>query len=96
MQKFKLSVSAVLADFENGLTRPEVAKKYGLSVGALNKALKEKNLNTIRAKQKTWEWVDEDKPQETPPDVKVVEDGNDYVTVEEIFPGITAVANGIN
>jgi hypothetical protein len=59
MQKVKLNLNQIMADFENGLTRPELAEKWGLTIGALNKALKEKGLKGVRAKQKSWVWEDD-------------------------------------
>ena len=67
------------------MTRPEIAKKYGLSVGALNKALKQKGLDTLRSKKVTWEWVDdeENKPK--------IDSGSnethiEFLSMEEVFP----------
>jgi hypothetical protein len=58
-EKKKLNLNQIMADFENGLTRPELAEKWGLTIGALNKALKEKGLSGKRAKQKSWVWEDD-------------------------------------
>lgn len=59
-KRVKLNVKNILLDLEDGLTRPEIAEKYDISVNALNRALTEKGLKGKRATRKSWEWEEDD------------------------------------
>lgn len=48
--KVKLTVNGLLEDLEQGLTRPEIAEKYGLSMSSINKAFKHPKLAGKKAK----------------------------------------------
>lgn len=60
--KVKLSKKGLAQDIENGMTRPEMAEKYGLVQGQLNKAIAMAGLKGVKAKTVKFEFVDDEEP----------------------------------
>lgn len=60
MERIKIVKSQIKSEIENGMTRKELSEKYGLSVGQINKALKQLNLDSMRAKIVKFELEDDD------------------------------------
>jgi hypothetical protein len=58
-EKVKLSKEQLKSDIGNGFTRPEIAKKYNLSVGQIKKALEMTGLDKMRASSVKFEIVDD-------------------------------------
>lgn len=62
-ERIPLTKKGLKADLDAGLTRPEIAKKYDLSVGMIKKALKDCGLDKQRAANKGYIIVpDDDEP----------------------------------
>lgn len=58
--KVQLSKKGLTQDVENGLTRKEIAEKYGLVQGQLNKAMQMAGLKGVRAKTVKFEFVEDE------------------------------------
>lgn len=58
--KVQLSKKGLTQDIENGLTRKEIAEKYGLVQGQLNKAMQMAGLKGVRAKTVKFEFVEDE------------------------------------
>ena len=67
MERVKLSKRNLEQDFENGLTRPMIAEKYGISVGQVRKALTKLGINNVRANVVKFEIVEDDYEETTAP-----------------------------
>lgn len=59
IEKVTLTISGLKADIENGLTRPEIATKYNLPVGQINKAMKQAGLDSMKARRIKFELIDD-------------------------------------
>lgn len=64
MERVKLSKVGLAKDVENGLTRKEIANKYGLVQGQLNRAMVQAGLKGVKAKTVKFEFVEEDEATE--------------------------------
>jgi len=64
MERVKLSKTGLAKDVENGLTRKEIANKYGLVQGQLNRAMVQAGLKGVKAKTVKFEFVEEDEATE--------------------------------
>jgi len=60
MERIKLSKKGLAQDVEMGLTRKEIANKYGLVQGQLTKAMNLAGLKGVKAKTVKFEFVEED------------------------------------
>lgn len=84
----QLTVSGILADLQNGLSRKDIGQKYGLKgteVAALFKSPKLKNKKTIKPKTYSFVLVDDTVEAETAtPEASVVGEVNP--PVEEVIP----------
>lgn len=60
MEKVKLTEKMLVNHINSGMTRPQIAKEVGLSVGQLNQALKMKGLDKMRAKTVKFEFVEDE------------------------------------
>jgi hypothetical protein len=73
MEKVKLSKKGLQNDIEvSGLTRVQLAEKYGISTAQIKKALEMTGLTELRAKQVAFEIVEEE-IEETPVKTPIVE-----------------------
>lgn len=52
MEQVKLTISGLRADVENGLTRVEIASKYGLAVTQIKRAMDQAGLKNAKPKSK--------------------------------------------
>lgn len=92
--KVQLSKKGLAQDIENGMTRPEMAEKYGLVQGQLNKAITMAGLKGVKAKTVKFEFVDDEEPieeQENTPEISIAD-------VPHFTEGVTfgtAVRSGI-
>jgi hypothetical protein len=73
MEKVQLSKKGLQNDIEvSGLTRVQLAEKYGISTAQIKKALEMTGLTELRAKQVAFEIVEEE-VEETPVATPVIE-----------------------
>jgi len=72
--KVQLSKKGLAQDVEMGLTRKEIANKYGLVQGQLNKAMVMAGLKGVKAKTVKFEFVDDEESTEEVMDVPVREE----------------------
>jgi hypothetical protein len=49
--KVELTASSLKKDIEDGLTRPEIANKYQLSVGSIKSAMQQCGLTSMKARR---------------------------------------------
>jgi len=62
--KVQLSKKGLAQDVENGLTRKEIAAKYGLANTQISKAMSLAGLKGVKAKTVKFEFVEEDEATE--------------------------------
>lgn len=66
MERIKLTVKGLTKDVEDGLTRKEIAAKYGLAQTQISKAMDMAGLKGVRAKSVKFELIDDEEDIETP------------------------------
>lgn len=59
-ERVKLTKTQVLSDIESGMSRKEIAEKYGLPATQMNKAISLMGLSGIRAKKVLFEIVEDE------------------------------------
>jgi transposase-like protein len=89
-ERVKLTVSGLTADIENGLTRPEIAEKYGLNTQQLAKAMKQAGLIGKKAKKVAFELVDD--TVESPTVQQVIEAGYSEQQATDIVSNFSIVS----
>lgn len=67
MEKVKLSKKGLAQDIENGLTRKEIADKYGLVQGQIKKAIEMAGLKGVKAKTVKFEFIEDEEVIEESP-----------------------------
>lgn len=88
MERIKIVKSQIKSEIENGMTRKELSEKYGLSVGQINKALKQLNLDSMRAKVVKFELENDDEVE-----ISNVEPVIEPVVAEPMNPVINTESN---
>jgi len=81
MERVKLSKTGLAKDVENGLTRKEIATKYGLANTQISKAMSLAGLKGVKAKTVKFEFVEEDEATE-----EVVEETANMPEIPMEFP----------
>jgi len=94
MERVKLSKAGLAQDIENGLTRKEIANKYGLVQGQLNKAMVQAGLKGVKAKTVKFEFV-EDEPVVEEPIIEMPVPDLPAEISEEVVGFGTRTSNGL-
>lgn len=91
--KVQLKKSQIIADIENGMTRVELANKYGISAGQIKKALTAMGIADMKAKQVKFEIVDEE--DESSVGVHDISPAPDFVPFPDVAPVSFGTGNGL-
>lgn len=65
MERIKLTVKGLTKDVDDGLTRKEIAAKYGLAQTQISKAMDMAGLKGVRAKSVKFELIDDGEEEVT-------------------------------
>lgn len=96
-----LSVSQILNDLDNGLGRPEIAKKYGLKPAEVKVMFEHPSLKGRRPKRATtkvtFTLVDDVTPQQNPNQLSIPQAGSDFdVDADESEQTISQVEDNVS
>lgn len=96
-----LTVSQILTDLDNGLGRPEIAKKYGLKPAEVKVMFEHPSLKGRRPKRATtkvtFTLVDDVTPQQNPNQLSIPQAGSDFdVDADESEQTISQVEDNVS
>ena len=96
-----LTVSQILTDLDNGLGRPEIAKKYGLKPAEVKVMFEHPSLKGRRPKRSTtkvtFTLVDDVTPQQNPNQLSIPQAGSDFdVDADESEQTISQVEDNVS
>lgn len=96
-----LSVSQILNDLDNGLGRPEIAKKYGLKPAEVKVMFEHPSLKGRRPKRATtkvtFTLIDDVTPQQNPNQLSIPQAGSDFdVDADESEQTISQVEDNVS